>query len=481
MKKKNMKGYFLAFFACMFCFLFGAKVSNAAETYVIGTDITFAPFEFQNSSNEYVGIDIDLLNAIAKDQGFSVKIKAVGFDAAVQQVQAGQLDGMIAGMTITEDRKKAFDFSTPYFDSGIVMAVSKTNKSVKEYSDLKGKTVGAKVGSESADFIQKNKDKYGYKVKLIDTSDTLYQMVQSGNLDAVFDDYPVIGYAIKQGQPLKMVTQKEKGGSYGFAVKKGQNQELLEKFNVGLKKLKTNGEYQKIVNKYVDSNASSSKTVDETTYAGLIKNNYKSLLSGLGKTLGLTFVSFIIATIIGVLLGLFNVSDSKILRFIATFYIDIIRGIPLLVLAMFIFIGLPNLTGIKINEMVAGVVTLSLNAGAYIAEIVRGGIKAVPNGQNEAARSLGLSYGKTMQKIILPQAIKIMIPSFINQFVISLKDTTILSAIGLVELLQTGKIIIARNLQSFKVYLIISVIYIVVITILTKLSNILERRVQKNG
>ena len=121
---------------------------------------------------------------------------------------------------------------------------------------------------------------------------------------------------------------------------------------------------------------------------------------------------------------------------------------------------------------------LTLNASAYIAEIVRGGINAVPKGQMEASRSLGMTYTRTMQKIILPQAIKIMIPSFVNQFVISLKDTTIISVIGVVELLQTGKIIVARTTQSTYVYLIIPIIYLVVITALTKLAKVLEKKVK---
>lgn len=130
-----------------------------------------------------------------------------------------------------------------------------------------------------------------------------------------------------------------------------------------------------------------------------------------------------------------------------------------------------------IPDFTAAIITLTLNASAYIAEIVRGGINAVPAGQMEAARSLGLPYMRTMQKIILPQAIKIMIPSFINQFVISLKDTTIISVIGVVELLQTGKIIVARTMQTTHVYLIIAIMYLVVITALTKLAKKLETKV----
>jgi len=149
-----------------------------------------------------------------------------------------------------------------------------------------------------------------------------------------------------------------------------------------------------------------------------------------------------------------------------------------MVLAFFIYFGLPGILGFNIPVFLAGIITLTLNASAYISEIVRGGINAVPVGQMEASRSLGLSYNRTMQKIILPQAIKIMIPSFVNQFVISLKDTTILSAIGLIELLQTGKIIVARNLQSTMVYFVIAMMYLILITALTKLAKVLEKKVK---
>lgn len=194
-------------------------------------------------------------------------------------------------------------------------------------------------------------------------------------------------------------------------------------------------------------------------------------------TILLTLISFVLALIVGVIFGLFSVSPIKALRVLSTIYVDLIRGIPLMVLAFFIYFGLPGVLGFTIPVFIAGIITLTLNASAYISEIVRGGIKAVPVGQMEASRSLGLSYNRTMQKIILPQAIRIMIPSFINQFVISLKDTTILSAIGLIELLQTGKIIVARTLQSTMVYFVIALIYLILITSLTKLAKNLEKKV----
>ena len=214
-----------------------------------------------------------------------------------------------------------------------------------------------------------------------------------------------------------------------------------------------------------------------SSFIGILKNNYQILLKGLGKTLLLTLISFALALVVGIFLGLMSVSPFKALRTIASLYVDIIRGIPMMVLALFIYFGLSDAIGMTIPDFTAGIITLTLNASAYIAEIVRGGINAVPVGQTEAARSLGLSYARTMQKIVLPQAIRIMIPSFVNQFVISLKDTTIISVIGIVELLQTGKIIVARTMQTTNVYLIIAIMYLIVITALTKLAKVLEKRV----
>ncbi|EOH99311.1 His/Glu/Gln/Arg/opine family amino ABC transporter, permease, 3-TM region [Enterococcus haemoperoxidus ATCC BAA-382] len=453
------------------------KIQPKKDTYVIASDSTFAPFEFQNADGKYEGIDVDLVERIAELQDFNIEFKFIGFSSAVQAVESGQADAMIAGMTITDEREKSFDFSTPYFNSGIQIAVKKGNDKIHSYEDLKDKKVGAKIGTESADFLEANKDKYGFSIKYLDTTDALYSALEIGEIDAMMDDYPVIGYGVAQKQPLATPIPREEGGKYAFAVKKGKNPELVQMFNEGLAELKRTGEYDEIIGKYVKDGSSENK-VDESTFVGMIQNNWKRLLSGLWMTIQLTLISFILALIVGVLFGLFSASPSKTLRVISTIYVDIIRGIPLMVLAFFIYFGLPGILGFNIPVFLAGIITLTLNASAYISEIVRGGINAVPVGQMEASRSLGLSYNRTMQKIILPQAIKIMIPSFVNQFVISLKDTTILSAIGLIELLQTGKIIVARNLQSTMVYFVIAMMYLILITALTKLAKVLEKKVK---
>ena len=462
----------------------GQKATPKKKKYKISSDSSFAPFVFQNDQSKYTGIDMELIKAIAKDQGFTLEISNPGFDAAVSDVQNGNADGMIAGMTVTDARKATFDFSDPYYTTNSILAVQESSK-ISSYEDLKGKTVGVKNGTASQTFLEENKSKYGYKIKTFSDGASMYDSLNSGSVAAIMDDEPVIKYAIKQGRKFKTPIEGTPSGQVAFAVQKDSNPELIEMFNNGFANLKESGEYQKILDKYLSSDSeesTESTSVDETTIWGLLQNNYKQLLSGLGVTIALALLSFAIAMVIGIIFGMFSVSPYKWLRWTAEIFVDVIRGIPLMILAAFIFWGIPNLiesmTGHQspINDFLAGTIALSLNAAAYIAEIVRGGIQAVPAGQMEASRSLGISYSKTMRKIILPQATKLMLPNFVNQFVIALKDTTIVSAIGLVELFQTGKIIIARNYQSFKMYAILAVFYLVIITLLTRFAKQLEKR-----
>ena len=213
------------------------------------------------------------------------------------------------------------------------------------------------------------------------------------------------------------------------------------------------------------------------SFLNLILENGLFLLAAMGKTLELTLLSLVFAAFIGLFFGLLNVSKNKALNVIANIYIDCIRGVPLIVLAFFVYFGIPMATGIRLEALTAGIISLSINAGAYMAEIVRAGIQSIDKGQMEAARSLGLPYGKAMRKVVLPQAIRVMIPSIINQFIITLKDTSILSVIGFPELVKAGQIVIARTFETFRMWAIIAVMYLIVITTLSKTARALERKI----
>jgi polar amino acid transport system substrate-binding protein len=231
-----------------------SESSGGAKASIIATDTTCAPFEFQDAAGNYVGIDIELLAAIAKDQGIVYELKPLGFSAAVAALESNQADGVIAGMSITEERKAKYDFSAPYYDSGVVMAIRADNNDIKGYGDLQGKRVAVKTGTEGATFAESIAGQYGFTLVYFDESPFMYEEVKAGNSAACFEDYPVMGYGISQGNGLKMVTGMEKGSSYGFAVLKGKNQELLQKFNAGLANVRKNGVYEAILNKYIATN-----------------------------------------------------------------------------------------------------------------------------------------------------------------------------------------------------------------------------------
>lgn len=217
----------------------------------------------------------------------------------------------------------------------------------------------------------------------------------------------------------------------------------------------------------------------------IIETYGSMLLGALGKTLLLTLLSLVFAMIIGMIIALMNVGKNRIFNFIGTVYVDAVRGVPLIVLAFFIYFGLPagiKMMGVqdfRLSALQAGTIALAMNCGAYMAEIIRAGIESVDRGQMEASRSLGLNYGRSMRLVVLPQAIRTMIPSIINQFIITLKDTSILSVIGFPELTNMGKTISGNTLKSLETWAIVGFMYMVVIITLSKVAKKVERRINR--
>ncbi|WP_227938568.1 amino acid ABC transporter permease [Alkalihalobacillus deserti] len=214
-------------------------------------------------------------------------------------------------------------------------------------------------------------------------------------------------------------------------------------------------------------------TIDTIT---IIIDAMPVLLKGMWMTIVITVISLLIALVIGLVLGLCSISTNKLLKIIATIYVDAIRGTPILVQILFIYFGLPSATGITMSAFAAGIIAISINAGAYLVEIFRAGINSIDKGQMEAGRTLGFSYGETMRIIILPQAVRRMIPAFVNQFIVSIKDTSLLSVIGIAELTMSGQSIYAMNFRAFEILGMVGILYFILIYILTLFSRWLERR-----
>jgi len=208
------------------------------------------------------------------------------------------------------------------------------------------------------------------------------------------------------------------------------------------------------------------------------------LLRSLSYTMILTVLALFFAMIIGLIFALMNVSHNKVLNIIGVSYVDAIRGVPLIVLAYFIYFGVPQavkmmgVVNFRLPALQAGTIALAMNCGAYMAEIFRAGIESIDKGQMEASRSLGLTYGTSMKCVILPQAFRVMIPSIINQFIITLKDTSILAVIGYPELTNMGKTIAGNTFLSLQTWAIVGVMYMIVIVSLSKLAKRLERKIK---
>jgi polar amino acid transport system substrate-binding protein len=232
-----------------------SKKAKAADgkKWIVATDTVFRPFEYTNENNEFVGIDVDILAAIAKDQGFDYELQSLGWDAGVAAVQVGQADALIAGATIKQERiNSGWIFSDGYYNATQTFVVAK-DSTIASYEDLKGKNVAVKNGTAGADFANSLKDKYSFTVTVFDDSPTMYQDVILGNSVACVEDTPIMASNIKDGGlALKIPTGMEsEGAPYGFAIMNKANQPLLDMFNAGLKDIKANGEYQKILDKYL--------------------------------------------------------------------------------------------------------------------------------------------------------------------------------------------------------------------------------------
>ncbi len=223
----------------------------------------------------------------------------------------------------------------------------------------------------------------------------------------------------------------------------------------------------------------------DLSMAKVIFNYGHLLLEALGQTLILALYGLFFACILGLIFGILSVVKNRLCRAVSFVFVYTIRGVPMVVLAMFVFFGVPQFCKeilnwpITFTALEAGTICLALNCGAYMSEIIRGGIQSVDKGQMEAARSLGLPYWRAMQRIVLPQAIKTMIPSIINQFIITLKDTSILSFIGFPELVNSAKNVVANTFAIFQTWAVVAVMYLVVITLLSLLAKYVERRLAR--
>ncbi len=231
----------------------GDKKESAEKVLRVGTEPSFAPFEFQKEgSNEFTGFDIDLIRAIGKQMGYKVEVQNMGFDALIPALNSGNIDVAIAGMSITEERKKVVAFSDPYYTSGLIIMVDKNNNDIKSIEDLEGKRIACQIGTTGE---KKSRSVAGATVTAFNTQSEASMELKNGGADAVINDAPVVDYYLQQGgaEVAKTVGEKMEAEDYGIAVKK-ENAELVAGINKAMAELKANGEFDKIYKKWFGDN-----------------------------------------------------------------------------------------------------------------------------------------------------------------------------------------------------------------------------------
>ncbi|AVL00074.1 ABC transporter substrate-binding protein/permease [Pediococcus inopinatus] len=442
---------------------------------VLGTSPDYAPYEFQTTKNGKsvdVGMDISIAKQIAKDLGVKLKIKNMDFDSLLVALQTGKVDMVMAGMNPTPARRKNVTFSNIYYQGGQDIVINKKdNKIYKNKDSFANKTVGAQTGTMQYNMAKKQIS--NVKVKGFDKGADLILALQTNKIDGIVMEKPSAEAYVKNNPQLSLVkggfTLSKDESSSAIAFQKGSNT-LAAAVNKSLAKIKKkdliNKEYLKDAGSHMKTN-----TVDTS-----MTHYWKYFAKGIGYTLLISVFSVFFGFILGTILAFMRLSRNKLFKAISTAYIEFVRGTPLMVQIMFVYFGIGLI--VNIPALTSGIIAVSLNSGAYVAEVIRGGINSVDKGQTEAARSLGLSKNGTMRYVILPQAIKNIWPALGNEFISLIKESSIVSIIGVTDLIYQLKIVQSDTYRGVAPIVVAMVLYFVVTFGLSKVLAYFEGRMK---
>lgn len=443
----------------------------------IGTDATYPPFETAEGG-QFTGFDIDLGNAIAREVGVKPRWINSSFDGIFPALQNGTFDAVMSSVTITPERSATMLFSDPYYDSGQLIVVNQDRQGISTPDDLKGKTVGVQINTTAQYDLEKRE---GVKVAKYNTIDLALLDLRNRRIDAVVIDAPVAKYMIFQSfRDLKTVGRRFTDEKFGVAIGLDSDDLRLE-INKALKKIKETGEYDRIHEKWFGeaaeraAEAEALRTKPKAFDFGIVRKTSRLFLRGVWLTARLALLSLGLGLPIGLLLALMRVQSSRLIAAPAAVYVEVMRGTPLLVQILFIYFVLPYF-GVYLPAFTSGVIALTLNCAAYISEIFRAGILSIDVGQMEAARSLGMSYAQAMKRIILPQTFRRVVPPLTNEGIALLKDSSLVSVIGLTELARTGQELASRYAAPLTIWPVVAIFYLLLTFPLTRVAEYLERR-----
>ena len=457
----------------------------------IGTNAEYAPFEYLDSNGNLTGFDIELMNAIAKEAGFEVKWVDLPFDSLLGSIEAGDIEAIAASIAPTEERAKSVDFSDVYY-SGSQSLVYRTDEKYTDFSDIKGRTIAVLEGSQSDMIASGENTDYGVvedaTVKRFKNASSAIMELKNKGADAVIIDTIIAEIFCKQTDGIEAVPVKGTEEDTVFCIEKG-NTEITELINDGLAKVKENGTYDTLYAKYFSGEKSEQiiATQEEDGFIGTLKfifvqdNRWKYYANGLGTTLIVSLLSVLIGVILGLLVAIIRINaDNRgkrtLASSVAAFYVDVIRGTPSVLQLMIVYFAVFH----SRLGYIAAVVSFGINSGAYVSEVIRGGIQAIDKGQSEAGRSLGLSYNDTMRFVVIPQTVKNILPAMGNEFIQLIKETSILGYVGIVDLTKAASYVSSRTYQMFIPLLAAGIVYYLIVKVLAILLGKFERRLKES-
>lgn len=455
-----------------------AQVKAKGEL-VMGTSPDYPPYEFEatvHGKSQIVGMDVEIGKKIAKDMGVKLVIKKMSFDTLLTGLQTGKVDMVISGMNPTPERRQNVSFSDIYYQGGFDILINKSDQwRYHDKNSFENKTVGAQTGSTQ--YVESKKQIKNVKIKGMTSASDLVLALQSHKVAGVAMEKPTAeAYAANNKSLVAIPTHFDLNASStnsAVAFQKGSTT-LVNQANKSIATIKkeqlVNKKYLPAAGKYMKTN-----TVNTSMW-----HYWKAFAIGIKYTLIITVCSVIFGFIIGVILALLRQLNGNplknVIRWLATAYVEFVRGTPMMVQVMFVYFGL----GLVVNlpALVSGIIAISLNSGAYVAEYIRGGINSVDPGQTEAARSLGMSKGLTMRYVILPQALKNIWPSLGNEFITLIKDSSIVSIIGVTELIYQANIVRSDTYRGVAPIAVIMVIYFILTFTASRILNHFEKRMK---
>ena len=486
---------------------FGASQIVQADEYLrIGMEAAYAPFNWTqdddsngavkiDGTNQYAnGYDVQVAKKIAKELGKKPLIVKTSWNGLIPALTSGKIDMIIAGMSPTEERKKEIAFSNSYYTSEPVVLVQKNGAyaQAKTLDDFKGAKITSQQGVYLYNLISQLK---GAKQETaMGDFAQMRQALESGVIDGYISERPEALTAEAANSAFKMI-QFKKGFEVGkedasIAIGMQKDDQRMAKVNEAISKISSQDQVklmdEMIKKQPVEKTPAKEKQNFFKEVTKIWQENWPQFLRGAGLTLLISITGTITGLLIGLLIGVFRTAPTsknkvlailqKLFGWFLNVYIEIFRGTPMIVQSMVIYYGSAQAFGISIDRTIAAIFIVSINTGAYMSEIVRGGIFAVDKGQFEAATALGMTHGQTMRKIVLPQVIRNILPATGNEFVINIKDTSVLNVISVVELYFSGNTIATQTYKYFQTFTIIAVIYFVLTFTVTRILRYVEHR-----